>query len=142
MVSQRQILQLADQIAARFTPERIVLFGSYAYGSPTADSDVDLLVVMSCSRPTMEVEFEIREAIHAPIAFDVLVRTPVELAQRLAWNDNFISEILAKGKPLYEASDARMGGQGGGRLSHPPARTASPKKSKPRRRVLPRAAVR
>jgi predicted nucleotidyltransferase len=141
MISQRQILQLADQIASRFKPDRILLFGSYAYGTPTADSDVDLLLIMASTRPTMDIELEIREAIRAPFAFDIVVRTPNEIAQRIAWKDCFITEILGRGKSLYEATDTRMGRQGGSRLSHRAAGTAGKEKSQSRRRVLPRAAV-
>ncbi len=46
MVAKREIRSLVSRIASEFRPERIILFGSYAYGKPNEDSDVDLLVLM------------------------------------------------------------------------------------------------
>src|SRR4051812_5724874 len=110
MVTQQQIRRLADQIARQFKPLRIILFGSYAYGKPTRDSDVDLLVIVN-SGATLRKEFQIRQAIHAPFPIDVLVRTREEFQRRLAWNDFFLREVDQKGKLLYEATDAPVGGQ-------------------------------
>jgi uncharacterized protein len=105
------IRRYARQIAERFSPERIILFGSYAYGSPTPDSDVDLLVVMA-TRNQIEQAVRIDEAIEARgFPLDLLVRTPKVLAQRLRWGDSFMQEIVSRGKVLYEADHAAMGAQ-------------------------------
>src|SRR3970040_1856091 len=69
------IRRFARQVAERFQPDKIILFGSYAYGTPTADSDVDLLVIMPC-RNELDQAVKIRWAIEAPFAMDLIVRTP------------------------------------------------------------------
>jgi predicted nucleotidyltransferase len=84
-----------------------MLFGSYAYGKPTEDSDVDLLVVMRRTRDRGErMSVRILHAIPRDFPLDLLVRTPADVAKRLRWKDPFICEVLEKGKVLYEAHDA------------------------------------
>ncbi len=107
------IRRFARQVAERFKPEKIILFGSYAYGTPHADSDVDILVVMRC-RNTIDQAFRIRLAIEAPFAMDLIVRTPYAMKWRVKEGDWFLREITSKGKVLYEAPDGRMGREGRG----------------------------
>jgi uncharacterized protein len=140
MVAARQIKRLAERIARQFKPQQIILFGSYAYGKPSEHSDVDLLVIVK-NGPTLQKEFEIRQAARVSFPLDVLVRTQAEFSRRLAWNDFFLQEVNQKGKLLYEATDTAVGGKGRGRLSHRSTGASRSKKSKPRRRVLSRAAV-
>jgi uncharacterized protein len=104
MVSPRDIKRFSDAIARRFKPEKIILFGSYAYGKPTPDSDVDLLVVMPCKQRPLDQALEIRRAIKAGFPLDLIVRTPADLRQRLAWGDFFLREITEEGKVLYETA--------------------------------------
>src|SRR5437764_4338213 len=111
----RVIRDFARRVAERFRPEKIVLFGSYAYGTPHADSDVDILVIMPC-RNQHDQAVKIRLAVPRPFGMDLIVRTPKNLAWRLAEGDLFHTEIVTKGKVLYEAGDARMAGQGRRRL--------------------------
>lgn len=108
MVERKQIRAFCRAVAREFWPHRIVLFGSYAYGKPTEDSDVDLLVVMPFDRKQGRKSLEIRR--HIPVGFplDLIVRTPEFIAQRLAWGDCFVREILSKGRVLYEAPDTRL----------------------------------
>ncbi|HLG17954.1 MAG TPA: nucleotidyltransferase domain-containing protein [Blastocatellia bacterium] len=102
----RQIKQLCEQIAREFHPEKIILFGSHAYGRPQWDSDVDLLVVMRFrGRPTRQA-VKIRSQIETPVALDLLVRTPAQISKRLEMGDFFIREIVERGKVLYEAHNA------------------------------------
>lgn len=98
-----QIQRLCDEIVRWFHPERIILFGSYAYGDPSPDSDVDLLVVMPFEGSSREQAARIRSRIDTPVALDLLVRTPNQISERLAMDDFFISEITKQGKVLYEA---------------------------------------
>lgn len=105
MVERKQIQAFCRAVAREFHPQKIVLFGSYAYGKPTGDSDVDLLVVMPFDRKKGRKSLEIRRRIPADFPLDLIVRTPEFVTQRLAWGDCFIREILSKGKVLYEASD-------------------------------------
>ena len=103
MVTRQQIKAFVKQVAARFHPQRVILFGSYAYGRPTPDSDVDLLVVMPHEVPPALQAAEIRKHIRAGFPMDLVVRSPEEIQRRLAMDDVFISEIIQRGQPLYEA---------------------------------------
>jgi uncharacterized protein len=103
MATLRQIQAYADEVARRFQPERIILFGSHAYGRPTPDSDVDLLVIMPHEGRPPEQAAKIRDAVRAPFALDLLVRSPQRLRERLAMNDCFLREIVANGRPLHES---------------------------------------
>ncbi len=109
------IQRFALQVAERFQPDKIILFGSHAYGQPHADSDVDILVIMS-ARNRHAQAVKIREAVPRPFALDLLIRTPKDMEARLASGDVFHTEIVTRGKVLYEAGDARVGRQGRGRL--------------------------
>src|SRR5436853_788349 len=100
-VPMRAIRRFARQVAERFQPDKIVLFGSYAYGQPHADSDVDILVVMP-TRNQLDQAFRIHAEIDPPFPVDVIVRTPRNIAWRLADGDTFLTEVLSRGKVLYE----------------------------------------
>ena len=104
MVSRRAIKRFSDQIARRFKPDKIILFGSYAYGQPTPDSDVDLLVVMPQRQVRRNMSVQMRWAIPRAFPLDLLVRSQREVSRRLEWGDCFLQEITAKGKVLYEAA--------------------------------------
>src|SRR2546422_1627835 len=91
-VRMRVIRRFAREVAQRFRPEKIILFGSYAYGQPHADSDVDILVVMP-ARSERNQAAKIRLAIEAPFPMDLLVRTPKTLKWRLKEGDWFLREI-------------------------------------------------
>jgi predicted nucleotidyltransferase len=125
----RVIRRFARQVAERFQPEKIILFGSYAYGTPHDNSDVDILVVMPC-RNQLDQAIRIRCAIPAPFPMDLIVRTPYNLGWRLKERESFHTEITTKGKVLYEAPDARVGAEGRGRLPRGQA-------TGPRRRSVP-----
>src|SRR6516225_6356353 len=95
------IRKFAAQVAKRFQPEKIVLFGSHAYGTPHQDSDVDILIVMD-TRHRRGQSAKIRTEIPAPFAMDLLVRTPAFVKRRLAAGDSFLADILSRGLVLYE----------------------------------------
>jgi uncharacterized protein len=103
MVQRRAIEEYASRIAREFKPRRIVLFGSYAYGQPTEDSDVDLLVVLPHRGNGIEAALRIRNRVDAPFALDLIVRSPAKMRERLRLRDCFIREIVTRGKVLYEA---------------------------------------
>jgi predicted nucleotidyltransferase len=114
-VPRSAIRRFARQVAEQFRPERIILFGSHAYGTPHAGSDVDVLVVMP-ARNRHDQAVRIRLAVPAPFPMDLLVRTPTEVRARLAEGESFLTEVVTKGKVLYEAGDRGVGAQGGARL--------------------------
>ena len=101
-ISLRVIRDYSRKIAAKFDPERIILFGSYAYGKPTADSDVDLLVVLEFNGRPVDKAYEIRCSTESTFPLDLLVRSPLNLNRRIALGDAFLKELVEKGKVLYE----------------------------------------
>jgi predicted nucleotidyltransferase len=115
-VTLEQIQEYSDRIAAAFKPERIILFGSYAYGTPTAESDVDLLVVMPFEGDSARKATEIRQVVRAGFPVDLLVRTPAQVEQRIEWNDWFMREIVEKGKVVYAANHYGVDRKSRGRL--------------------------
>jgi predicted nucleotidyltransferase len=122
----RVIRRFARRVAERFQPDKIILFGSHAYGTPHPDSDVDILVIMP-TRNQLDQAFKIRLAAPAPFPLDLIVRKPQNIEWRLAEGELFHTEIMTKGKVLYEKSDARMGSQGGSRLSSRRRASSDPK---------------
>jgi predicted nucleotidyltransferase len=114
-IPMRVIRRFVRQVAEKFRPDKIVLFGSYAYGTPHEDSDVDILVIMPC-RNGIDQACRIDDAIDPPFPLDLIVRKPKDVAWRLAEGELFLTEITTKGKVLYEKDHGRVGGQGRGRL--------------------------
>ncbi len=102
------IQHLGQQIGAQFHPEKVILFGSQAYEQPTPDSDIDLLVVMNYQgrHTTQAIKILTQLKSFAPV--DLLVRTPAEVQERLALGDQFMREIIKRGKVIYENNHARM----------------------------------
>jgi predicted nucleotidyltransferase len=103
------IKRFARKIADRFHPHKIILFGSYAYGKPHNESDVDLLVVMPAS-DVVNMAIRICLAFDRDFSFDLIVRTPKQIELGLRDNDWFLCEIVDKGKVLYEAKEYRYPG--------------------------------
>ena len=104
MVAMNKIEEFGRQIGRQFNAERVVLFGSYAQGTATVDSDVDLLVIGSFDGRGVDKSVEIRMKLRPPFPVDIIVRTPEKLRQRLEMGDDFMRQILQEGKVLYEAA--------------------------------------
>jgi len=103
--TQKIIKGIAKKIAREYKPEKIILFGSYAYGNPTRDSDIDMLIIKRTKKKSMDRWVFLKMLTHDPergIPFSPLVYTPKELQYRLSLGDQFIKEIITKGKVLYE----------------------------------------
>ena len=105
-VKPEQIQKLCEQIAREFQPERIVLFGSHAYGNPGPFSDVDLLIVMPFEGSPLQQAAKIITRINPPLSLDLIVRTPEEVQEQLAGHNGFLREIMERGKVTYEARHA------------------------------------
>lgn len=103
-----EIRNLCQQIVENFHPEKVVLFGSHAYGKPNEDSDVDLLVVMPFEGRNSQKAVEIRQKIKTSLPLDLLVRTSSQVQERIEMEDFFMREIAEKGKILYETDHSRM----------------------------------
>jgi predicted nucleotidyltransferase len=114
-VTMAAIRKFARQVAERFQPDKIILFGSHAYGTPHPDSDVDILVIMP-TRNRRRQAFKIHWAIEPPFPLDLLVCTPSAIRWRLAEGDSFLREIVTRGKLLYEKADEAVDQKGGGGL--------------------------
>jgi uncharacterized protein len=114
-VPRAAIRRFAKQVAEQFQPDKIILFGSHAYGTPHADSDVDILVIMP-ARNQLNQAFKIHATLLPPFPLDIIVRTPHSMKWRLAEGDSFLKEITSKGKLLYEKGNTRVGAQGRKRL--------------------------
>jgi len=104
MVAVHKIKACAREVAERFHPEKIVLFGSYAYGTPTDSSDVDLLIVMDHAGSSVEQAAKIRASLHSAFPIDVLVRSSRKIRERLDMGDPFFKTVVEKGEVLYETS--------------------------------------
>jgi predicted nucleotidyltransferase len=92
-----------QRIVQTLNPERIILFGSYAEGTPSEDSDVDLLVIMETDASSKDRSWAVsRLLLPRPFPVDILVKTPQEIDQALQKGDFFIKDVISRGKVLYE----------------------------------------
>ncbi|GIK55976.1 MAG: nucleotidyltransferase domain-containing protein [Chloroflexi bacterium] len=100
-----QVLQeVVDILQADYEPDEVILFGSYAYGRPHSDSDLDLFIVKDSAERPLDRRLQVRELlqpVNARMPLTLYVLTPVEMRQRLAMGDQFLQEIIGKGKVLY-----------------------------------------
>ena len=103
-----KIKELCRQIVENFDPQKVILFGSHAYGKPNENSDVDLLVVMPFECRSVEQAIKIRQRIYPKMPLDLLARTPAQIKERLDMGDFFIKDIIERGKILYESEDSGM----------------------------------
>ena len=113
-IPMKTIRAIAEHIAEKFNPEQIILFGSHAYGNPTAWSDVDLLVVMDTPQgEEFEKSLEIRRSLPSlTFGLDIVVRSQKVIERRKKLGDWFLVDVTEKGRVLYERSNQRMGNQG------------------------------
>lgn len=103
MVSQAVIRKFGRRIGTEFHAERVILFGSYARGDATEDSDVDLLVILPIRGRGIEEAVHIQVELRPPFPLDVIVRSPAMVRRRIRMGDSFMRDILDEGKVLYDA---------------------------------------
>ncbi len=104
-ISEPLLVEIARRIVDHFNPDKIILFGSYAYGVPRNDSDLDLLVIMDTEmRPAARSAAVARICRPKYVAMDIVVRTPEEIQTRLRNFDPFLEEIFKLGRTLYEST--------------------------------------
>ena len=99
------INQLVEKLIKAYKPEKIFLYGSYAYGNPGEESDIDLLIVKKTKERPIDRRVAVRRLvsdIRKKTSFSPLVVTPTELSHRITIGDDFFLEITTKGKILYE----------------------------------------
>jgi predicted nucleotidyltransferase len=95
-----------EKLVANYAPEKVILFGSYAYGDPRPDSDIDLLIIKETSERFIDRWVTVRRILSDPkrrFPLETLVLTPQEVSQRQAAGDQFVEEILRRGEVLYAA---------------------------------------
>lgn len=101
----REIInQITEKLKKEYQPEKIILFGSYAYGEPSADSDLDLFIIKQTDKERRDRFVEVKRLVYDPkrkIVFSPLVYTPTEVKERLSLGDDFVNELLEKGEVLY-----------------------------------------
>jgi len=102
MNQQKEIQKITRQIVEKYKPEKIILFGSFAYGKPKPSSDVDLLIIKRSEKKRVERIKEILMGTESNLPLEPLVYTPKEIRERLKLGDFFFQTILEKGKLLYE----------------------------------------
>ncbi len=103
IVAMDQIEEFGRRVGEEFGADRVILFGSYARGTPSPDSDVDILVIASFEGRSVDKSVEIRMKLRPSFPMDLLVRTPEKVRERAEMGDSFMREILDQGKVLYEA---------------------------------------
>jgi predicted nucleotidyltransferase len=108
MVEDRKIKKLiaevVEKIKTEYEPEKIILFGSYAYGNPTTDSDIDLLTIKNTEKRWVDRFVEVSRITYQPglhISISPMVYTPGEVDERLETGDQFVAEVLNRGEVLY-----------------------------------------
>ncbi len=106
MNSEREIKRIVKRIADEYQPLKVILFGSHAWGRPTEDSDIDLLIVKETSDRFIDRWVAVRDLIADSarrIPVEPIVLTPQELDRRIERGDQFFQRIVTHGKLLYAA---------------------------------------
>lgn len=102
--ARKLILEIAEKIIKEYQPKKIILFGSYAYGKPTEESDVDLLIIKDTNKKPIDRWVEVKRLLRditRTVPVSPLVYTEKEIEDRTVIKDFFIEEILKKGEVLY-----------------------------------------
>ena len=104
-VTEEILAEIVRRVVEKLDPEKIILFGSYAYGKPSVDSDVDLLVIVDSSLNQSQRALEVSRQIRPrPFPVDIITKTPAQIEIGLLQGNYFIQEIMEKGRVLYERS--------------------------------------
>jgi len=104
MIKRSEIKRVVQKIVDNYQPERIFLFGSFAWGKPTIDSDVDLFIVKETNERKFDRQLKVRRIISGDLPVDVVVYNKSEIQERLDLGDFFVGNILTKGRVLYDSS--------------------------------------
>lgn len=98
----QKLKEITDKIVKEYQPEKIILFGSYAWGTPHKDSDVDLFVVKESEKDPLERMREVQRILFGTTTpVDVLVYTPEQTARRLGMGDPFLKKVFSSGQELF-----------------------------------------
>lgn len=102
MIKQEEIKAVVKTIAENYKPDKIYLFGSFAWGKPTYDSDVDLFIIKEASERRFDRQLKVRMMLSGKVPVDILVYNKKEIEERIGWGDLFIQKILTQGKLVYD----------------------------------------
>lgn len=107
---EKDIEIIKDQIVKEFAPEKIILFGSYAWGKPTDDSDIDLLIIQNSAQPRSQRQQTLQKKLAGNlIPMDLLIYTPAEIEHSINQNQNlFLEDIFKNGKAIYENPASKL----------------------------------
>ncbi len=98
------IQKILDKLVTGYAPQKVILYGSYAYGNPDRDSDIDLLIIKETTERFIDRWVTVQQILtgtHPSIPVETLVLTPQEMERRLAIGDQFVEEIITRGEVLY-----------------------------------------
>jgi len=118
-VTSEILAEIVRRIVDKLEPEKIILFGSYAYGQPHPDSDVDLFIIQETNQKYVDRCVAVSELIiPRPFPLDIIVKTPAEVSNALAKGDFFMKEMVTCGRVLYEQCQRSksLGSESGRRL--------------------------
>ena len=102
--TKKLISDIVEKIVSEYKPQRIILFGSYAYGTPSEESDLDIFIIKDTDSPPPDRWMEVRKILRPLnrfIPISPLIYTTCEIEERRKVRDFFIEDILEKGKVLY-----------------------------------------
>jgi predicted nucleotidyltransferase len=103
MITQEQISEITKRIVGHFKPQKIILFGSYANGTPTEDSDLDLLIIKDSHIPSRYQNRKVRQMLSdLRIPVDIIVKTPKEFQTYKDIIGTIIYPANKFGKVIYE----------------------------------------
>jgi len=102
MISQEKINEVINRIVKNINPEKIILFGSYASGNPSEESDLDILIVKEMRMPRYKRSREVKKHLRGmKIPIDVIVYTKKEIKKWENTETAFINQAIKQGKLLY-----------------------------------------
>ncbi len=103
MIGKEEIEEIVRRIVEGVDPEKVILFGSYAYGEPDEDSDIDILVIKDMNMPRYRRVTEIKQYLRGmKIPIDIVVYTREEIEEFQGVKTSFINQIVEEGRVLYE----------------------------------------
>ncbi|OFX27871.1 MAG: hypothetical protein A2X08_04150 [Bacteroidetes bacterium GWA2_32_17] len=106
MIDAIKINEVIKKITLNYNPDSIILFGSYAFGTPNSDSDLDLLIIKQTELPRHQRASEVRKYLYGMmIPMDLLIYTPNEFEAEKNQKYSFLNSIITNSKVLYERKD-------------------------------------
>ena len=98
MTTKEIVSEIVSKIKKQFKPQKVILFGSYAWGNPTEDSDIDLFIIMESSLRRDKRALQVQKMFsQRTFPLDIIVYTPEEVKQSLERGNPFIREIMSQG---------------------------------------------